>query len=270
MPGRDLAHERCEASIHESSHHAVRSFEDLAEQFANFVEGQRDGKSLRSFRAFGVKHHIHFENLGIEEENGGESLVVGIGGDLALDREVSQKLVDFRIGQIRRVNPFPSFVVVEPEEFTDPADIGLFGSDRHMSGPHGIANLVEQSSGGFRSVHPRSALRSAAEELDTRRPSRCKEITMVLNYRRMLAAAVCLVGMSCPGDVAAQDPTGGAKALEGLWSGSWGGGERDGVVFQPVNAELVIQGDHVELYGFHNVSRLSGTVRFDAAAKKLD
>ena len=92
---------------------------------------------------------------------------------------------------------------------------------------------------------------------------------MVLSHRRMLAAAVCLVGMSCPGNVAAQDPAGGAKAFEGLWSGSWGGGERDGVVFQPVNAELVIQGDHVELYGFRNVSRLSGTVRFDAAAKRV-
>jgi hypothetical protein len=84
----------------------------------------------------------------------------------------------------------------------------------------------------------------------------------------MLAVAICLIGVSCP-DVAAQDPPSDSKVIEGLWSGSWGGGERDGVVFQPVRAELVIQGDHVEMYGFRNASRLTGTVRLDAGARRM-
>ena len=57
--------------------------------------------------------------------------------------------------------------------------------------------------------------------------------------------------------------------MEGLWSGAWGGGDRDGVVFQPVLAEMFIQGEHVELSGFPTVDSLMGTVRVDASAKRL-
>jgi len=48
-----------------------------------------------------------------------------------------------------------------------------------------------------------------------------------------------------------------------------GGGENNGVVFQPVIAEMVIQGERVEMHGFRNIGRLGGTVRFDANARKL-
>jgi hypothetical protein len=75
--------------------------------------------------------------------------------------------------------------------------------------------------------------------------------------------------VACPGDGAPQDPASAAKSIEGLWSGAWGGGERDGVVFQPVIAELLIKGDHVELCGFRNLGRLTGTVRLDARTKRM-
>src|SRR5687768_4020615 len=48
------------------------------------------------------------------------------------------------------------------------------------------------------------------------------------------------------------------QGLDGLWSGSWGGGERNGVVFQPVIAEMLILGDHVEIRGFPGVAKLAG------------
>jgi hypothetical protein len=57
--------------------------------------------------------------------------------------------------------------------------------------------------------------------------------------------------------------------MEGLWSGSWGGGERDGVVFQPVLAELVIDGEHVEMSGFRDAARVTGTVRFDPGSRQM-
>jgi hypothetical protein len=59
------------------------------------------------------------------------------------------------------------------------------------------------------------------------------------------------------------------KPFQGLWSGSWGGGDANGVVFQPVLAEMVIHGDRVEVAGFRAAQRLRGTVRVDRAAKKL-
>lgn len=61
-----------------------------------------------------------------------------------------------------------------------------------------------------------------------------------------------------------------ANLIEGLWFGSWGGGEINGVGYQPVMAELYIAGNHVELCGFRNASRLTGTVRFDASAKRME
>lgn len=56
-----------------------------------------------------------------------------------------------------------------------------------------------------------------------------------------------------------------SKMIEGLWSGTWGGGEGDGVVIQPVIAELLVEGDQVELYGFPNVDRLTGRFRLEFA-----
>lgn len=60
-----------------------------------------------------------------------------------------------------------------------------------------------------------------------------------------------------------------AKAIEGLWHGSWGGGERDGVVFQPVLAEMIVEGDRIELTGFRNANTLTGAIRIDAGAREM-
>lgn len=60
-----------------------------------------------------------------------------------------------------------------------------------------------------------------------------------------------------------------AEAFEGLWYGSWGGGDVNGVVFQPVVAELFIQADHAELSGFPNANTISGTIQVDARAKRV-
>jgi hypothetical protein len=65
---------------------------------------------------------------------------------------------------------------------------------------------------------------------------------MVRSAMRMLAVAVCLTGISCADDAPRNDAAGDVKAITGLWSGAWGGGGRDGVVFQPVIAELFING----------------------------
>lgn len=92
---------------------------------------------------------------------------------------------------------------------------------------------------------------------------------MVHRNMGMMTVVVCLTVMACPGAGAPQDAAGAAKEIEGLWSGSWGGGERDGVVFQPVIAELLIKGDQIEISGFPNLGELRGTVRFNAGARRM-
>jgi hypothetical protein len=128
----------------------------------------------------------------------------------------------------------------------------------------------------MRSVaHPRSTLECLRAFMDgdiwlsTRRLHRIREDNMVRISLRLLAVAVCLVGVSCSDHLAAKDPASEPKAIDGLWSGAWGGGDRNGVVFQPVMAELFIKGDHVELVDFPGLSRLTGTVRFDASARQM-
>lgn len=57
--------------------------------------------------------------------------------------------------------------------------------------------------------------------------------------------------------------------LEGVWSGSWGGGETNGTVFQPVLADMLIRGDKIELSGFREADRLWGLVKVDPATKTI-
>jgi hypothetical protein len=107
---------------------------------------------------------------------------------------------------------------------------------------------------------------------------------MARNWVRLLPAVACLACVSCsetavhqvpavdPGSrvVAAPPVVDDSNPLDGIWFGSWGGGERDGTVFQPVIAEMVIQGDHVELHGFRIAGTLIGTARFDTKGRKLN
>jgi hypothetical protein len=91
---------------------------------------------------------------------------------------------------------------------------------------------------------------------------------------RMFTAAACLALVSCSNDAEPApdpDPADGesqtvhndVSPLDGHWSGSWGGGAQGDVIFQPVLAELTIDGDHVELSGFPDAAELTGTIRYD-------
>ena len=88
---------------------------------------------------------------------------------------------------------------------------------------------------------------------------------------RKLLAAACLAMLSyvvtAPTAKAAGDDS---KALEGLWSGSWGLMiDADGTVHQPVIAELMIKGNRIELLSMPGLARLGGTFRIDSAARAI-
>jgi hypothetical protein len=87
----------------------------------------------------------------------------------------------------------------------------------------------------------------------------------------MLAIIVSLLGLLCfDSPVLASGQKDDSSALDGLWSGFWGLLiEPNGTVHQPVTAQLFIQGEHVEWTGFPDVSELTGTIRIDAGAKRI-
>ena len=70
-------------------------------------------------------------------------------------------------------------------------------------------------------------------------------------------------------DALTRKPADDSPNFEGLWSGSWGGGQRGDVVFQPVLAEMVVQGDQLELRHFRNAERDRGRFQLDRAARRI-
>jgi len=60
-----------------------------------------------------------------------------------------------------------------------------------------------------------------------------------------------------------------AQHYNGLWTGTWGGGESDGVVIQPVVTEVFIDGDQIEISHLRSFGRASGTVQIDETAKRF-
>jgi hypothetical protein len=58
------------------------------------------------------------------------------------DRQMGQKGLDFGA-----VHSFGMLLVVKEDEAFDPIEVGLFGTDRVVFGPPGVADLIEQFGG---------------------------------------------------------------------------------------------------------------------------
>ena len=100
--------------------------------------------------------------------------------------------------------------------------------------------------------------------------TRRKGQNMVRGHLQILAVAFCLLSLLRSDNLAAEDATRDAQTLEGLWSGAWGHRiDPDGVVHQPVLAELLIKGDRIELHSFPVVPDLIGTIRVDSQAGQI-
>jgi hypothetical protein len=81
-----------------------------------------------------------------------------------------------------------------------------------------------------------------------------------------LVFALCVATISYSHEES-NDSTKDAQAVQVLWVGSYGGGQRDGATFQPAIAELFIKGDHIESPGYP--STVTGTFRLDPQAKQM-
>ncbi|MBS0267130.1 MAG: hypothetical protein JSS02_34710 [Planctomycetes bacterium] len=92
---------------------------------------------------------------------------------------------------------------------------------------------------------------------------------MICKFSNMLTVVVGLTLITCARPGLAQERAANPPGIDGFWSGSWGGGARDGVVFQPVIAEFVIKGDQVELSGFPQIGQFRGKVAFDAKTRRM-
>lgn len=79
------------------------------------------------------------EDVAVEEEEGGEGLVLGGGGDILFDSEMGDEGLNFGDAHVFGV----AFAVVEDVAF-DPVFVGLFGAVGVVFGAYGIGDLVEE------------------------------------------------------------------------------------------------------------------------------
>jgi hypothetical protein len=89
---------------------------------------------------------------------------------------------------------------------------------------------------------------------------------MSRNTVAMLVVGLCVATISYSHEES-KDSSKGVQAVQGFWVGSYGGGQRGGVTYQPAFAELFIRGDHIELSGYPD--KVTGTFRLDPKAKKM-
>jgi hypothetical protein len=87
---------------------------------------------------------FELEDIAEEEEKGGECLILRTCGNVAMDGQIRQELIDFDARHATRMAPLPPLVMVEAEKLLDPMDVGLFGADRHMPRAHRITDLLKQ------------------------------------------------------------------------------------------------------------------------------
>jgi hypothetical protein len=101
------------------------------------------------------------------------------------------------------------------------------------------------------------------------------------SVRHFVVLTILVLLQSCSGEpqkasspvtrsILPQPQVAAASPLEGLWTGSWGGGDRpDGIVMQPVIAELLVVGDRIKFKGFPKVSEIEGTLSIDPSIARL-
>ena len=119
-------------ALHETEAGAIQEFgeegviaRELPEEGADFVFGEDDREAGGLFGADEVYAFVNvlLEDAAVEEEEGGEGLVLGGGGDVAIDGKVGEESDDFGRAQV-----FGVLLVVEKDVTFGPVNVGVFGA----------------------------------------------------------------------------------------------------------------------------------------------
>jgi len=137
-------HQAEPGTVEQAGDGVLRACRDEPEDGGDFKRGEDDGKFVAGLGPDGVEFEFGTEEFLIEEEQGGEGLVLGAGGDLSVDSEVGEEGVDFAVGELVGVDPFAVEVAGKAEVAVDPGDVGFFGPFGDVEHPHFVAELLEQ------------------------------------------------------------------------------------------------------------------------------
>lgn len=108
-------------------------FDFAAVEDGGEVYGAPGGGEVAQVQFFSAQHFL------VEEEQGVEGLVLGGGGDVALDGEVVEIGDDFGLAHL-----FGVALAVEEDEPLGPVEVGLLGADAIVAAAEDVAHLAEQ------------------------------------------------------------------------------------------------------------------------------
>ena len=157
-------HEPEAGAVHQPGHQTIRFVRrqpvQAGQEPPHFLAGQDHGQTAVAVGAKGVHvAEIEVEHVTVEEEEGGEGLILGTGRDAALHGEEGEEALDLlgahRVGMAEAVGRF-----VEADVLFDPADVAALGFQGQAAEAGDMAHLVKQFHGRF--LRRRSRYRSAA------------------------------------------------------------------------------------------------------------
>ncbi len=137
-------HDSHPRTVHQPTEQRHRARWQFLEQASDFLHAQDDGKTLWSLGPDGVNFKFGFQDIPKQEEEGGEGLILGAGGDLSLHGEMGQKGVDLAVSHFGGMDPATGELAMKAKESLHPIEISRFSPNGEVLGPHQLAGLFEQ------------------------------------------------------------------------------------------------------------------------------
>ncbi len=116
---------------------------DPPEDGGDFQRGEDDGKLVARLVPDGVEFKFGAQEFLVEEEECGEGLALGAGGDISVDSEMGEEGIDLAIGELAGVDSLSVEIAGKAEVAVDPGDVGFFGPFGDLEHPHFVAELIE-------------------------------------------------------------------------------------------------------------------------------
>lgn len=116
---------------------------DQPEDGGDFQRGEDDGKLVARLVPDGVELKFGAQEFLVEEEECGEGLGLGAGGDLSVDSEMGEEGIDLAVGVLVGVDSLSVEIAGKAEVAVDPGDVGFFGPFGDLEHLHFVAELIE-------------------------------------------------------------------------------------------------------------------------------
>lgn len=158
---------------------------DQPEDGGNFQRAEDDGKLVARLVPDCVEFEFDAQEFVVEEEQRGEGLALGAGGDISGDSDMGEEGIDLAVGELAEVDSLSVEIAGKAEVALDPGDVGFSGPFGDVEHPHFVAELIELfglfgwGGGGIflRGSRPPVEFQSVAKGSSERSPGNSAEVS---------------------------------------------------------------------------------------------